>query len=94
MDILHMKPEAGMTILRRLLGNGSAQCPGMKAVLDSGFWVDRNNVEQVLAIQDQREQAAIEQPNKYAEVVAKAIVQSSENMTSASNQAFFNASGP
>jgi hypothetical protein len=94
MDILHMKPEAGMTILRRLLGDGSAECPGMKTVLDSGFWVDRNNVDQVLAIQEQREQAAIEEPNKYSEVVAKAITQSSQTMTSASNQAFFNASGP
>ncbi len=94
LDILHMKPEVGMTILRRLLGDGAAQCPGMKTVLDSGFWVDRNDVDRVLAIQDQREQAAIEEPNKYSEVVARAIEQSSRTITAASNQAFFNASGP
>lgn len=94
LDILHVKPEAGMTILRRILGNDAAQCRGMKTVLDSGLWVNRGDIDQVLALQQQREEAAIEQPNKYAEVVAKAITQFGENLTSASNQDFFNASGP
>jgi hypothetical protein len=84
MDILHIKPEVGMTILRRLLGKTGAPCQEMKAVLDSGLWVDRSNVGQMLAIQDLRKQAANAQPNKYAEVVAKAIAQRTENLTSAS----------
>ncbi len=94
LDILHVKPEAGMTVLRRLVGDGRAQCAAMKTVLDSGLWVDEADVDQVLALQEQREQAAVAQPNKYAEVVAKAIKQSSQTMTSASNDAFFNATGP
>jgi len=73
-----------MTILRRLLGDSDAQCPQMKSVLDSGLRVDRGNVSRMLALQDQREQAANAQPNKYAEVVAKAMAQQQENLTSAS----------
>ena len=84
MDILHVKPEVGMTILNRLLGKTDARCPSMTVVLDAGLWVDRGNIGQVLALQDQREQAANAQPNKYAEVVEKAIAQGSENLTSAS----------
>ena len=84
MDILHVKPEVGMTILRRLLGTADARCPGMAAVLDSGLQVNSGNIEQMLALQDRREQAANAQPNKYAEVVARAIAQNDENLTSAS----------
>lgn len=84
MDILHAKPEAGMTILRRLLGNTEAKCQDMKIVMDSALWVDQNNIGQMLALQDQREQAANAQPNKYAEVVARAIAHGGENLTSAS----------
>lgn len=84
MDILHVKPEVGMTILNRLLGKTDARCQSMKVVLDAWLWVDRGNVDQVLALQNQREQTANAQPNKYAEVVARAIAQGGENLTSAS----------
>jgi hypothetical protein len=67
-----------------LLGKTDPRCQSMTVVLDAGLWVDRSNVEQVLAQQDKREQAANAQPNKYAEVVEKAIAQGSENLTSAS----------
>jgi len=85
MDILHVKPEAGMTILRRLLGDADPQCRDMQIVLDAGLWMDSRDVDRMLAIQDQREQAAIAEPTKYEEVVKRAIRQwNGESLTSAS----------
>jgi hypothetical protein len=75
MDVLHMKPAVGMAILRRLLGMPDTGCKDMQIVLDSGLWVDRRNVEQVLALQDQRERTANAEPNKYFQVVSEALTQ-------------------
>jgi hypothetical protein len=73
LDVVHMKPEVGMTILRMLIGRPDSQCRDMQIVLGSGLWVDAHNISQVLALQDNRERAANMEPNKYAQVVARAL---------------------
>lgn len=83
LDVVHMKPEVGMTILRMLLGMPDGECPDMKIVLDSALWVDRHNIDQVLALQDSRERAANMESNKYQQVVARALAQGLANLQSA-----------
>jgi hypothetical protein len=73
LDVLHAKPEVGMTILRRLLGLPDSGCPQMGVVVDAGLRVDRNNIDQMLALQEEREEAANAEPNKYSDVVSRAI---------------------
>jgi hypothetical protein len=75
LDVLHVKPEVGMTILRRLLGKPDSGCAQMGVVVDAGLRVDSHNIDQVLALQDQGEQAANAEPNKYLAVVSRAITQ-------------------
>jgi hypothetical protein len=74
LDVLHAKPEVGMAILRRLLGKPDSGCPQMQVVVDAGLRVDRNNIDRLLALQDEREQAANAEPNKYSDVVSRALM--------------------
>lgn len=83
LDVVHMKPEVGMTILRRLLGMPDDQCRDMQIVLGSALWVDRNNIDEILALQDNRERAASMEPNKYAQVVARALAQNHADLAAA-----------
>jgi hypothetical protein len=73
LDVLHVKPEVGMTILRRMLGQPDRGCPQMELVADSGLRVDSHNIDEVLALQDKREQLANAEPNKYTAVVSRAM---------------------
>jgi hypothetical protein len=73
LDVLHVKPEVGMAILRHLLGQPDSGCPQMGVVVDAGLRVDSHNIDQVLALQDQCEHVANAQPNKYSDVASQAI---------------------
>jgi hypothetical protein len=76
MDLMHMRPEVGHTILRRLLGDSDAECgDNTRIIFASALQVNAENVDQMLALQDQREQAANVEPNKYYRAVATALVQ-------------------
>jgi hypothetical protein len=75
LDVVHMKPEVGMTILRQLLGMPDSDCADMHVVTNSALRVSPENIDQVLALQDARERSANASSNKYAQVVARAIAQ-------------------
>jgi len=83
LDVVHMKPEAGMTILRMLLHLPDSQCRDTGIVRDSGLWVDTHDIDQVLTLQDDRERAANVEPNKYARLVARALGQGHGDLASA-----------
>ncbi len=83
LDVVHMKPEVGMTILRQLLGMPDSKCAEMRLVTGSALRVSPENIDQVLALQDARERAAIAQPNQYSQVVARAIADGREDWAAA-----------
>ena len=94
LDVVHMKPEVGMTILRRLLGMPDSQCNEMQIVLDSALQVSAENIDAMLALQEQRERAANAEPNKYAQVVARAISEGGEDWAAAVAASGSGATGP
>ncbi|HXR34444.1 MAG TPA: hypothetical protein VN754_00745, partial [Candidatus Binataceae bacterium] len=83
LDVVHMKPEVGMTILRQLLGMPASQCSQMQLVTGSALRVSPENIDQMLTLQDARERAATAHPNKYSQVVARAIAQGREDWAAA-----------
>ncbi|HKD65648.1 MAG TPA: hypothetical protein VKB84_02320 [Candidatus Binataceae bacterium] len=81
-DLMHMQPEVGHTILRRLLGDPAVDCSGSGQIIsDSELQVNSENVDQMLALQDQREQTAIAEPNKYYRAVVRALIQGHDDWT-------------
>ena len=90
LDVVHMKPDVGMTIMRWLLGMPDSRCRDMQIVVDSALWVDSNNIDQVLALQDDRKRVATRNSNKYERVVARALARQQQKFdarTSISNGA-------
>jgi len=83
-----------MTILRRLLGMPDSQCHDMQIVLDSALQVSAENIDAMQALQDQRERAANAEPNKYAQVVARAISEGGEDWAAAVAASGSGATGP
>jgi hypothetical protein len=73
-DAWHMEPAVGATIMRKLLGDSIPDCADAAVVSDSGLAVTSQNVEQVLALQEQRKDEATASPNVYSTTVAAAIV--------------------
>ncbi len=75
-DLMHMQPEVGHTILRHFLGDPDVTCGANgRIVLSSELTVNPGNIDRILALQDQREQMANVEPNKYYQAVARALVQ-------------------
>jgi hypothetical protein len=85
LDVVHMKPEVGMTILRQLLAMPDSKCADMQVVTGSALRVSPENIDQVLALQDARERAANAAPNKYSQVVARAIAQGRDDWAGAAD---------
>jgi hypothetical protein len=74
-DLMHMQPEVGHIILRRLLGEPDVQCADNGQIIyGSQLQVNAGNIDQMLALQDQREQMANIEPNKYYQAVSRALV--------------------
>src|SRR5262249_49426907 len=65
-------PPAGPTIMPKLRGIPTPDCADAAVVSDSGLAVTSQNVEQVLALQEQRKDEATASPNLYSTTVAAA----------------------
>jgi hypothetical protein len=74
-DAWHMEPAVGAVIMRRLLGFPDSDCPDAAIVASAALPVTARNVDQMLALQEQRKDAAVATtPNVYSTTVAAAIV--------------------
>jgi hypothetical protein len=74
-DAWHMEPAVGAVIMRRLLGLAPCDCPDAAIVASAALPVTARNVDQMLALQEQRKDAAVATtPNVYSTTVAAAIV--------------------
>jgi len=80
MHIMHCKTAVGETILRLLTGESLPPCFTMsKVVADSAIRIDRSNVDQALALQDQM-RASARTDRRYVELAAAALVYQHERM--------------
>jgi hypothetical protein len=74
-DAWHMEPAVGAVIMRRLLGFPDSDCPDAAIVASVALPVTARNVDQMVALQEQRKDAAVATtPNVYSTTVAAAIV--------------------
>jgi hypothetical protein len=72
-DLMHMQPEVGHAILRHLVGEPDVDCGGSGQIISSSeLQVNAENIDQMLQLQDQREQMANAEPNKYYQALAGA----------------------
>jgi hypothetical protein len=81
-DLMHMQPEVGHAILRHLLGEPDVDCGGSGQIISSSeLQINAENVDQMLELQDQREQMATAEPNKYYQAVASALTEGRRDWT-------------
>jgi hypothetical protein len=85
-DAWHIGREAGETIMRILLGMPLPGCSDAAIVANSALRVTASNVDAMLAIQDQRRDAAVAtMPNAYSIGIAAAIRKRYGNISSQGN---------
>jgi hypothetical protein len=81
-DAWHMEPAVGETMMRVLLATPIHGCPDAAIVANSALRVTANNVDAMLALQDQRRDAANATPNVYSTTVAATILKRYGNISS------------
>ncbi len=73
-DAWHMEPAVGAAIMRQLLGLAPGACRDAAIVANAALPVTAGNVDQMVALQQQRLDAAIATPNIYSSTIAAVVV--------------------